>query len=316
MAYDGLCTFEYGIAVEVFGLKRPELEVEWYDFETAGVDEGDMRAAGGLQVHCIGGAERLEQAGTIVIPGWRGIDAAVPDHLIEALRAAYANGARLLSICSGVTVLAQAGLLDGKSATTHWRYAEAMAKRFPLIHIVPDVLYVEAGSILTSAGSAAGIDMCLHLVRKDYGAKIANLVAKRLVVPAHREGGQAQFIESAVHLPHEAPRLGPLLDEMRATLAHPHSIGSLAAQAGMSERTFLRRFQAATSMTPAKWLLHERLSRARALLEETNKSIEDIAAHCGFGGAPTLRHHFRQVCGTSPTAYRRQFQIRDLEEPA
>ena len=310
VAYDGLCTFEFGIATEIFALSRPEMGDNWYRFAVAGVDQGEMRSTGGLRFMVDGGLELLAEAGTIVIPGWRGIDSAVPQDLIEALQAAHARGTRILSFCSGVFVLAAAGLLDGKRATTHWRYTDALTERHPEIGVSPDVLYVDAGDVLTSAGTAAGLDLCLHLIRRDFGMEAANLVARRLVVPAHRDGGQAQFIRQAVPRPHESGRLGPLFDHMRENLGADHSVAALARRAGMSGRTFLRRFESATGMTPARWLLNQRLGKARDLLEETDASVEEIAALSGFGTTGTLRHHFRLHLATTPAAYREAFARR------
>ncbi|WP_439604847.1 transcriptional regulator FtrA [Shinella sp.] len=307
LAYDRLCTFEFGIATEIFALPRPEMGENWYRFAVAGVDEGEMRATGGLRFQVDGGLALLAEAGTIVIPGWRGIDSPVPQALIEALRAAHERGARILSFCSGAFVLAAARLLDGKAATTHWRYTDALTERHPEIGVSPDVLYIDAGDVLTSAGTAAGLDLCLHLIRRDFGTEAANLVARRLVVPAHRDGGQAQFIRQAVPRAHEKSRLGPLLDHIRENLGADHSAATLARRTGMSERTFLRRFEAATGMTPARWLLAQRLGKARDLLEETNTSVEEIAALAGFGTTGTLRHHFRLHLSTTPAAYREAF---------
>jgi AraC family transcriptional activator FtrA len=311
LAYDRLCTFEFGIAVEVFGLPRPEMGPNWYRFSVAAVDDGDMHATGGLRFSADGGLELLVGAGTIVVPGWRGIDTPVPDALIESLRAAKARGARIMSFCSGAFVLAAAGLLQGKRATTHWRYTDTLTKRYPDILVTPDVLYVDEGEILTSAGTAAGLDLCLHLIRRDFGTEAANTVARRLVVPAHRDGGQAQFIRQAVPRAHESSRLGPLLDHMRGNLGADHAVATLAKRAGMSQRTFLRRFEAATGMTPARWLLAERLMKARDLLEASGGSIEEIAEIAGFGSPATLRHHFRQQLATTPAAYRETFGSRD-----
>ncbi|WP_245299246.1 transcriptional regulator FtrA, partial [Sinorhizobium sp. GL28] len=266
LAYDGLCTFEFGVAVEMFGLPRPEMGEDWYRFAVASVDPGELRATGGVRFVADGGIELLAEAGTIIVPGWRGADQPVPEAVCQALRDAHDRGARVLSICSGVFVLAAAGLLSGRRATTHWRYTDKLGAFYPDIEVVPDVLYVDSGQVLTSAGSAAGIDLCLHLIRRDFGSEAANRVARRLVVPPHRDGGQAQFIERAVPDVHESARLGPLLDRMRERLGEDFSIAVLAKAAGMSERTFLRRFEAATGTTPARWLLTERLSRARQLL--------------------------------------------------
>ncbi|EJN03847.1 transcriptional regulator containing an amidase domain and an AraC-type DNA-binding HTH domain [Phyllobacterium sp. YR531] len=314
VAYDGLCTFEFGVVVEMFGLPRPEMGQDWYKFAVASIETGELRATGGVRVLADGGLDLFEQAGTIIMPGWRGVEHSVPQRLVEALQKAHANGARILSICSGVFVLAAAGLLSGRRATTHWRYADLLTERYPDIRFEPNVLYVDEGSILTSAGSAAGIDLCLHLIRRDFGTEAANKVARRMVVAPHRDGGQAQFVEQAVPAAHEGARLSPLLELMRNNIQKEFSIASLAKAAGMSPRTFLRRFDAATGMTPARWLLSERLGKARDLLENSPLSVEVIAANTGFGTAATLRHHFRQQLATTPTAYRDMFgKIPELE---
>jgi AraC family transcriptional activator FtrA len=303
LVYDGLCTFEYGIAVEMFGIARPELAT-WYRFASCAVDRGPMRAAGGLRVRADGGLEGLARAGTIIVPGWRGADAP-PPALLEALRAAHRRGARLLSFCSGVFVLAAAGLLDGRAATTHWRYVDALKSRHPRIRLAPDVLYVDEGNVMTSAGSAAAIDLSLHLIRRDYGPRVANQVARRAVVPTHRDGGQAQFIPSP--LPEQGAALGQLLEWMRRHLDEPLPLNLLAERARMSERTLLRRFEEATGRSPKQWLVHERLGRARELLEGSDLAVEQIADQCGFGSADTLRHHFRRTLKISPARYRERF---------
>jgi AraC family transcriptional activator FtrA len=315
LAYDGLCTFEFGVAVEVFGLARPEMGPDWYRFAVSALEPGPLRAAGGVRILADGGLEVLAEAGTIVVPGWRGVREPVPAALAEALRAAHDRGARLVSICSGTFVLGAAGLLEGRRATTHWRYVEALRAAYPGVRVEPDVLYVDEGQVLTSAGSAAGIDVCLHLVRRDFGPEAANRLARRLVVPPHREGGQAQFVERPVPPAREGARLGPLLDRMRARLAEAQPVATLAREAGMSPRTFLRRFRAATGTTPGEWLLAERLARARELLEAGEHTVDDLAAACGFGAAAGLRHHFRERLGTSPAAYRRRFAPRERAPP-
>lgn len=304
LVYDGLCTFEYGIAVEMFGLARPEFS-SWYEFASCAVDRGPMHAAGGIRVQADGGMERLAKAGTIIVPGWRGAQAEPPPALLDALRAAHKRGARLLSFCSGVFVLAAAGLLDGLTATTHWRYADALAARYPKIRIEPDVLYVDEGNVLTSAGSAAAIDLSLHLIRRDFGPQIANQVARRAVVPTHRDGGQAQFIPAP--LQEQGAALGKLLEWMRRHLDEPLPLSLLAERARMSERTLLRRFEEATGGSPKQWLTHERLARARDLLEGSDLAVEQIADACGFGSADTLRHHFRRHLKLSPARYRERF---------
>ncbi|MDR7030140.1 transcriptional regulator FtrA [Rhizobium rosettiformans] len=308
LAYDGLCTFEFGVAVEVFGLARPEMGNGWYRHATAAIEPGPLRAAGGLTVTAAGGLELLAEADLIVVPGWRGIDEAVPVVLVDALRAAHARGARLMSLCSGVAVLAATGLLDGRQATTHWRYAEAIGSRHPLIRLDPDVLYVDEGEILTAAGSAAGIDLCLHVVRRDFGAEAANSVARRLVVPPHREGGQAQFIVRPVPQDREGKRLGPLIDWIDRNLQREITLAEMATRAGMSARTFQRRFRDLTGNSPGEFLLARRLRHACDLLErQAALSLDDIALAAGFGTPATLRHHFRTRLATSPTAYRARF---------
>jgi AraC family transcriptional regulator, transcriptional activator FtrA len=310
LVYDGLCAFEFSCAAEVFGLARPELGPDWYRFETCS-NSRSVRSQYGMRMQTANGLERLQAAGTIVIPGWEGIDVPVPRPILDALRDAHARGARLLSICSGAFVLAATGLLDGRRATTHWRYAEALQRRYPEICVDANVLYVDEGSVLSSAGSAAGLDLCLHLVRRDYGSATANQVARRLVIPPHRDGGQAQFLERPVEK-HAAksgqPKsLSVLLDRIRKRPGEPWRVAQLARLAAMSERTFMRRFRAATGLSPADWVTRARVDAARELLEGTALSIEHIAERCGLGTPTTLRHHFRKKVGVSPAQYRKRF---------
>jgi AraC family transcriptional activator FtrA len=310
LVYDGLCAFEFSCAAEVFGLSRPELGPDWYRFETCSLGGASVRSQYGMRMKAANGLDRLGAAGTIVIPGWEGVDVPVPQAILAALRAAHARGARLLSICSGAFVLAATGLLDGKRATTHWRYAEALQRRFPEVDIDANVLYVDEGSVLSSAGSAAGLDLCLHLVRRDYGSKIANQVARRLVIPPHREGGQAQFLERPVEHARGAQRRGSLavlLDKIRKRPGESWRISELARLAAMSERTFMRRFRAATGLSPADWVTRARVDAARELLENTVLSIDRVAERCGLGSPTTLRHHFRKKVGVSPAQYRKRF---------
>ncbi|MCK9818428.1 MAG: transcriptional regulator FtrA [Candidatus Pseudomonas colombiensis] len=306
LAYDGLCTFEFGIAVEIFGLPRPEFDFPWYRHCIVAVDSGPMRATGGIQVLADGGLDLLEQAQTIIIPGWRSRSEPLPPLLIEALQRAHQRGARLLSICSGVFALAASGLLDGLGATTHWRYTDELAERFPKIRVDPDVLYVDSGQLITSAGSAAGIDACLHLVARDFGTAVANSVARRLVMSPQRTGGQAQFIPTPVG---RTPRndLSRVMQWAREHLHEPLEVRDLAGQALMSERTFLRRFSDATGATPKAWLQHERLARARELLESGTDTTEHIAQRCGYRSVESFRVAFRSVVGLPPSAYRERF---------
>jgi AraC family transcriptional regulator, transcriptional activator FtrA len=309
LAYDRLCTFEFGCAVELFGLPRPELDVPWYDFAVCAAERGPIRATGGIAVKIPYSLRMLDRADTIVIPGWRDPNEAPPEGLVRKLRAAYDRGARLCSICSGVFILAAAGLLRGKRVTTHWKYAQLLASRHPDIVVEPNALYVDEGQILTSAGSAAGLDMLVHLVRRDFGPKIANQVAQRLVIPPHREGGQAQFVARPVARD-ERGRLARLLDWIRGRLSAEHTIESLAAHASMSPRTLQREFKASTGLSPYAWIVRERIERAKELLESSRLSTGQIAERVGMGSAEVLRHHFRAQVGTAPARYRTRFSRR------
>jgi AraC family transcriptional activator FtrA len=306
LAYDRLCTFEFGCAVELFALERPELDVAWYSHAVCAIEPGPLRAAGGLALQVPHGLDALDNADTIVIPGWRDADEAPPPALTEALRRAHARGARLCSICSGAFVLAHAGLLDGRRATTHWRYFEKLASRFPAIGIEEDTLYVEDGNLVTSAGSAAGLDMLLHLVRNDFGADIANKVAQRLVIPAHRDGGQAQRVARPLPRSSTDP-IAQTMDWIRENLRAGHTLSSMAAQAKMGVRTFQRRFKDRTGASPLDWLVRERVMLAAQLLEtRPGLGIEAVADLAGLGSPESLRRHFRSHGLPSPARYRRQ----------
>jgi AraC family transcriptional activator FtrA len=306
LVYDGLCTFEFSIAAEIFGLPRPEMGRKWYRFAACAVEAGPLRAHGGLAVEASHDLKLLKSADLIVVPGWKGISIPVPGRLVRLLVNAWQRNARLASICSGAFVLAATGLLDGRRATTHWRYAEALRAAHPRIAVDADVLYVDEDRLLTSAGSAAGIDLMLHIVRSDFGAEAANSVARRLVMPPHRSGGQAQFIERPVPAV-RGHDLSPLLDKVRAQLTEQWPLRRLARAAAMSERTFLRRFASATGRTPADWLVDVRLEAAHRLLEGTRLSIDEVARQAGFGSIATLRHHFLRRVGLPPRDYRLRF---------
>jgi AraC family transcriptional activator FtrA len=307
LAYDGLGTFEFGIVVELFGLRRTGLGVPWYQFEACSLERGPIHAAGGIRIQVRRGLRAFEQAGTVVIPGWR-IDEAPPATLIRALQRAHAGGARLVSICSGVFVLAATGLLDGKRVTAHWRHAERLIARYPNLRVEPDVLYVDEGNILTSAGSTAGIDLGLHIIRLDYGAEIANEIARRLVMPPHRDGGQAQYVRDSGRSPVDGG-LATVLEWAQEHLEKPLSVEDFAMRARMSPRTFARRFREQTGTTPHQWLTHQRLFAAQRRLETTEESIDRIAEGVGMQTAATLRQHFSRSLGTAPTAYRRRFRL-------
>jgi AraC family transcriptional regulator, transcriptional activator FtrA len=308
LAYDGLCTFEFGCTVELFALRREELGIPWYEFGVCAESSRPLRAAGGIAVVVPHSLRLLERADTIVIPGWRDVRADPPAALTRQLRKAYERGARLCSICSGVFVLAAAGLLDGRRATTHWRYAQLLAQRYPAVRVEPNALYVDEGQILTSAGSAAGLDMLIHVVRKDYGARIANQVARRLVIPPHRQGGQAQFVARPVPRD-ERGRLARLLDWLRAHLAEELTVTSMAARAAMSPRTLQREFKAATGDSAYAWVLRERIEVARELLEQRAMPLAQVAERTGMGSQESFRYHFRRQVGTTPAAYRARFAV-------
>ncbi|UXO82599.1 transcriptional regulator FtrA [Brucella intermedia] len=314
LLYNRLCTFEFGIVAEIFGLPRPEMGAGWYRFASCPIEEGPLRAHGGLLITPDGSSDLIDEADIIIVPGWKGADIPVPEAVSERLRGAHRRGARLASICSGAFVLAATGLLDGGTATTHWRHAEALRKRHPEIDVDDASLYREHDRIFTSAGSAAGMDLLIEIVRQDFGALAANSVARRLVMPAHRTGGQAQFLERPVTR-REGTAISPVLDRMRASLAAEWTIERMAAECRMSPRTFLRRFAEATGATPGDWLTMERVAAAKELLSQGEASIDGIAASVGFGSAHTLRHHFRQKIGISPAEYRRRFLVETVIQP-
>lgn len=300
--------FDLAIAGEVFGWDRSYLGVEWYDFRIVATDPPPVRTTWGLSVDTPYGVDDLADADTVIVPGWPDVDTAPPDELLDALVSAHERGARLASICTGAFVLAEAGLLDGRPATTHWLWAEAFRQRYPRVDLDPAVLYVDDGQLLTSAGTAAGLDLCLHLVRRDHGVAVANRIARIIVTSPHREGGQAQFIERPVDDRPQASRLEPALEWARDRLDRPIHVDELAAQAAMSPRTFTRHFRRAMGTTPGAWLLEQRLDLARHLLEVTDDTIERVAHRSGIGSAVTLRHHFARRLHTTPRAYRRAFR--------
>ncbi|MCZ4273876.1 helix-turn-helix domain-containing protein [Maritalea porphyrae] len=304
LAYDQLCTFEFGLSVEIFATPRPEIE-NWYTCKTIAVEEGPLQAAGGLVVQCDSHIKDIGTADLIIIPGWP-TNKKPSDELLVQMLTAHHRGATFMAICSGAFLLAELGLTQDKTITTHWRYIEALKARAPTALVEENVLYCTDNKILSSAGSAAGIDLALHVIRQDFGTNVANIIAQRLVLPAHREGGQRQFVPRPVAQPSKGP-LAQLLDHVRTTLDLNWSIKSMAAHAVMSERTLIRRFAQTTGQSPAQWLTTERIYFARELLEKADLSIEHIAARSGFKTPETLRHHFRNKLKISPSDYRRQF---------
>jgi AraC family transcriptional activator FtrA len=303
-----MSAFETGIVAEVFGLPRPELEVDWYDLAVCVPDERPVPLIGGAVLTSPHGLDAFAAADTVIVPGVADVHATPPAAVIRALRQAYERGARIVSICSGAFALAAAGLLDHRPATTHWRYASLLRQRYPLVQVDPDVLYLADGRILTSAGSAAGLDLCLYLVRADHGPAIANAVARRLVIAPHREGGQAQFIEAPVAVGPEDDRVARSMAWAVEHLTQPLSVADLARQAHMSARSYLRHFARCSGTSPIRWLIAQRIQASLPLLERGDAPVEQVARAVGFDSAVTFRHHFARAMRTSPTAYRRAFQ--------
>jgi AraC family transcriptional activator FtrA len=296
--------FEAATACEVFGRVRADWVEPWYDFTVCAAP--GVRFGGWFRADTPHGLDELAAADTVIVPAGHDVDTNPPAELVDAIRAAHDSGARIASICTGAFVLAAAGLLDGRRVTTHWMHAARLARAYPNVHVEPDVLYIDDGDILTSAGTAAGIDLCLHIVRIDYGIAVANQLARRLVTAPHRPGGQAQFIPSPV--PEDDQH--PLADLFAWALGHldePLTVTDLARQANMSPRNLSRHFAAATATTPLQWLLTQRIHRAQELLETTDHSIDHIADTTGMGTAATLRRHFHRVIGVPPDTYRRTF---------
>ncbi|MEV5958755.1 helix-turn-helix domain-containing protein [Streptomyces sp. NPDC051987] len=306
---DGVHPFELGVVCEVFGLDRSDEGLPVYDFAVVSAEGPTLGThVPGLTVSTPYGLDRLEEADLIAVPA---SDATVtrdhPPELLDALRRAVDRGARVLSVCSGVFVLGAAGLLDGRRCAVHWRHADLLARRYPRTRVEPDVLYVDEDPVITSAGTSAGIDACLHIVRKEQGPEVARKIARRMVVPPHRDGGQAQYIERP--LP-EGPcdTVGEVLAWMTEHLDEEITVEQLAARALMAPRTFARRFQQETGTTPYRWILRQRVLLAQELLEGTDETMDAVASRTGFGTAAALRHQFVKSLGTTPNAYRRAFR--------
>ncbi|MFC9430672.1 helix-turn-helix domain-containing protein [Streptomyces sp. NPDC056987] len=305
---DGVHPFELGVLCEVFGLDRSDQGLPVHEFAVVSAEGPVLRTHAGFTIGDLHGIDRLEEADLIAVPaGQEYVNRAYPPELLDALRRAVGRGARVLSVCSGVFVLGAAGLLDGRRCAGHWRHAEELARAFPRAVVEPDVLYVDEDPVITSAGTAAGIDACLHLVRKEYGPEVANAIARRMVVPPHRDGGQAQFIERPLPAS-PCDTVGEVLGWMERHLDREMTVEQLATRAHMSPRTFARRFQQETGTTPYRWLLRQRVLLAQELLEGTDETVDSVAGRSGFGNAAGLRHHFLRTLGTTPHAYRRTFR--------
>lgn len=303
--FDGVNPFEFGSACEAFGLDRSDDGVPRLDFAVCAPERGAVATTMGFGITAEHDLGRVVEADLVVVPAMgRGPD--VPPAVVAALQGAYERGARLLSYCSAAFTLGEAGLLDGRECTTHWKYTDELARRFPDAKVVPEVLYVDSGQVVTSAGTAAGLDASLHIWRQEYGAAVATTIARRMVVPPQRDGGQAQFIERAV--PEcDSVTMSPLLEWVVGHLGEDLGVEALARRSMMSPRTFARRFRAETGSTPHAWVTRQRVLRAEELLERTDRSVEWIAGEVGFANAATLRLHFGRVRGISPAAYRRSF---------
>ncbi|MFD5401571.1 helix-turn-helix domain-containing protein [Streptomyces griseorubiginosus] len=301
---DGMLHYELSVAVEVFGSDLTHVIDPWYDFTLCG--NAPVRI-GRFRLEPDHGLDHLAHADTVIVPGWADTDIAPPVELVEAVRAAHAAGARVASLCTGAFVLGAAGLLDGRRATTHWAHTRELARRHPKVTVDPDVLYVDNGDVLTSAGKAAAMDLCLHLVRLDHGSAIANKIARRLVIPPHREGGQAQFIATPLPAPGNHP-LNELFPWAMERLNEPLTVEDLARRARMSTRHLGRHFKHVTGTTPLQWLHAQRIRHAQELLETTDATVDTIATATGMGTATTLRRHFHRSVGVPPDTYRRTFR--------
>ncbi|EME97026.1 GlxA family transcriptional regulator [Streptomyces mobaraensis] len=310
LLFSGGPIFESSIPLSVFGIDRQDAGVPRYRLLVCAGEDVPLRTTGGLELTAPYGLEALSRAGTVVVPAWRSITQPPPPAALDALRRAHEEGARIVGLCTGAFVLAAAGLLDGRPATTHWMYAPTLAKRYPSVHVDPRELFVDDGDVLTSAGTAAGIDLCLHIVRTDHGADAAGALARRLVVPPRRSGGQERYLDRS--LPEEIGA-DPLAEVVAWALEHLHEqfdVETLAARAYMSRRTFDRRFRSLTGSAPLQWLITQRVLQAQRLLETSDYSVDEVAGRCGFRSPVALRGHFRRQLGSSPAAYRAAYRAR------
>ncbi|MCE7080533.1 helix-turn-helix domain-containing protein [Streptomyces sp. ST2-7A] len=316
LLFGGSPMFESSIPLSVFGVDRQDAGVPRYRLLVCAGEEGPLRTTGGLELRAPYGLGAVARAGTVIVPAWRSITGPPPTPALAALRRAHAEGARIVGLCTGAFALGAAGLLDGRPATTHWMYAPTLAKRYPSVHVDPRELFVDDGDILTSAGTSAGIDLCLHIVRADHGAEAANALARRLVLPIRRTAGPAESAGQQRPLDRSLPEdigADPLAEVVAWALEHLHEqfdVEALAARAYMSRRTFDRRFRSLTGSAPLQWLITQRVLQAQRLLEVSDYSVDEVAGRCGFRSPVALRGHFRRQLGSSPAAYRAAYRAR------
>ncbi|MBZ9989058.1 helix-turn-helix domain-containing protein [Mesorhizobium sp. BH1-1-5] len=310
VAFDGISPFHLSVPCLVFGADRTKLGLPRFDFRVCAMEEGPVHTDAGLSIVVPHGLSALDEADIVIIPSWKDLEAPLAAPFGEALQRAHRRGALIVGLCLGTFAIAGAGLLAGRKATTHWAYTDRLQALHPDIAIDADVLYVDEGDIITSAGVAAGLDCCLHIVRARYGAEAALRLARHVVLSPHRQGGQAQFIERPLAPTPNADRFTHALDQVRATLHEPHSLDSVAEAAGLTRRTFTRRFQNSIGTSFGDWLADQRVALAQRLLEQTDKSMDMVAFEAGFGSATSLRQHFAVRLRTSPRQYRREFSRR------
>lgn len=314
IAFDGISPFHLSVPCLVFGADRTELGLPRFDFRVCAIEDGPIRTDAGLTISVPHGLSALDDADIVIVPSWKDLGSSPPAALIDALLGAHERGALIVGLCLGTFAVAATGLLSGRRAATHWAYADQLQELYPDILVEPEVLYIDNGDVVTSAGVAAGLDCCLHVVRARYGAEAALRLARQIVLSPHRQGGQAQFIERPIARTGNADRFTQALEAVRKTLGEPHSLDSVAGHAGLTRRTFTRRFQKTIGTSFGDWLTDQRVQLAQRLLEATEKSMDTVAFEAGFGSATSLRQHFAARLRTSPAQYRREFSRSAQEE--
>ncbi|GAC70903.1 helix-turn-helix domain-containing protein [Gordonia soli] len=313
LAYEGMTGFEAGIAAEIFGMTELSdrfsagVPRPWYEVQMC-AEQPSVPVVGGATLTVAHGLESIASADTVIVPSVHDVTARPSEAVVESIRSAAIRGARLVSICSGAFVLAAAGVLDGRRATTHWIYADDLVDRFPDVEVDRSALYVDEGQILTSAGCAAGLDLCVHLIRRDHGPQVANDVARRLVIAPHRSGGQAQYVETPSGPADDEGTIGTSMAWALANIDRPLTLDEMADHVHLSRRSYLRRFTAHTGTTPIKWLIAQRIGASLALLEDGSESIEEVGRQVGFPSVITYRHHFTRIMRTTPREYRASFR--------